>query len=111
MPVPLRPEPSRVIRAFPPIVRSGSGGGVGLTTLFAEGVDEPFGLGACGADGLVPFPARAAAFIVGGSQGVGRARLGVARAIERLARLALGLADPGERLLERALVLRQTRPG
>ena len=74
-------------------------------------VDEPLGLGPGRPDRLVPLAPRAAALLVGGPQGLGRARLGGPRPVERLARLALGLADPGERLLERALVLGQARAG
>ena len=45
------------------------------------------------------------------AQRLGRARLGGPGPLERLARLALGLADRGERRLERALRLGQARAG
>ncbi len=77
--------------------------------LVPDRVDEPLRLDPGRADRFVPLAARAAAFLVGRPQGVGRARLGGPGPLERLAGLALRLADPGERLLERPLVLGQPR--
>ena len=80
------------------------------TDLVTQVVDDPFRLRARRPHRLVAFAACAAPFLVGDPQRFGGAQLGGPRAVERLARRALGLADRGEGLLERPLRLGQARP-
>ena len=79
--------------------------------LVTELVDETFRLRAGCPNGLVAFATCAATFLLGHPQGVGGACLGGPRALEGVARRALGFPDRGEGRLERALRLGQARPG
>ena len=73
--------------------------------------DDPLGLRPRSPDQLVAFAPGAASLLGRFTESHGCPFFGVARPVQRLAGLALGRPDPGERLLERALVLAETRPG
>ena len=82
-----------------------------VRTSVAQVVDDPLRLEAGGPDRVVALLSGAAPFLLGDAQRLGRAQLGGPRAIERLAGLALGRLDRGQRRLERALRLGQARAG